>query len=129
MPLWKRLLIQPDKNTRKVASNMLGFLERCQKQLKEDMNMSKCKYCGLTTNAGGSCSKSPSGGHVVYIPNKCIYCGLQTNAGGSCGKSPHKSHVVDAGAKKCIYCALTTNAGGFCGKSPSKGHVLGGGIM
>ena len=53
-----------------------------------------CKYCGAQISAGGSCSKSPSGGHVVYAPGKCIYCGGQKSAGGSCSKSPSKGHVL-----------------------------------
>jgi len=60
---------------------------------------------------------------------KCKYCGVTTNAGGGCSKSPHKYHEVDAGPKKCIYCGSTTNAGGGCSKSPSKRHVLGRGCI
>ena len=59
--------------------------------------MAKCKYCGSTAIAGGSCSKSPTKYHVVEIPGKCIYCGSTAFAGGSCSKSPHKYHEVDAG--------------------------------
>lgn len=95
----------------------------------EDKQMAKCKYCGVAGSAGGSCSKSPSGGHVVYILGKCIYCGVSGSAGGYCYKSPSKGHIVDAGSKKCIYCGATGSAGSSCYKSPSKGHVLGGGIM
>ena len=109
-----------------LISTIARKLAAHQPTIKKENEMSKCKYCGLTTNAGGSCSKSPIKTHVVKIPGKCIYCGLTTNAGGSCSKSPHKFHEVDAGSKKCIYCSLTTNAGGSCSKSPSRGHVLGG---
>lgn len=52
--------------------------------------MGKCRYCGSTTRAGGSCSKSPSKYHVVEEDGCCIYCGSKTRAGGSCSKSPHK---------------------------------------
>lgn len=56
--------------------------------------MAKCKYCGSTAIAGGSCSKSPTKYHVVEIPGKCIYCGSTAFAGGSCSKSPIRSHVL-----------------------------------
>lgn len=59
----------------------------------------------------------------------CIYCGSTVSAGGSCSKSPSKGHVVDSGPKKCIHCGSSVSAGGSCSKSPSKGHVLGGGII
>jgi hypothetical protein len=99
------------------------------KLLGGDLMPGQCKYCGSTTSAGGSCSRSPTKHHVVYLAGKCIYCGSTTSAGGSCSNSPTKHHVVDAGPKKCIYCGSTTSAGGSCSNSPSRGHVLGGGML
>ena len=90
--------------------------------------MAKCKYCGSTVSAGGHCSKSPSGGHVVYIPGKCIYCGSTVSAGGHCSKSPSDGHVVDAGPKKCIYCGSTVSVVGIVEKVLWR-PCSGGGIM
>lgn len=59
----------------------------------------------------------------------CKYCGSSSKAGNTCSKSPTGGHVVDAGPDKCIYCGSSSAAGNTCSKSPSKGHVKGGGII
>ncbi len=54
---------------------------------------------------------------------KCIYCGSTSSAGGSCSKSPTKGHVKPSDGEHCIYCGSSSSPGGSCSKSPSKGHV------
>ena len=55
--------------------------------------MSNCIYCGQSSQAGGTCFKSPSKTHVHHVKGKCSYCGQSSPAGGNCFKSPSKSHV------------------------------------